>query len=98
MRRSWRKRRVGVGPGRVRRKKWHPSVKAEYVNPRERRNRERLRAAHGYRCDYCRWKPRLRSERRFLDVHELPSGGRRVACKWCHGLLSNGKRPGARRG
>ena len=96
MRRHWRKRRVGMAPGRRVRRKWHPSVKNEYVTPRERRRRNRLKALHHWRCDYCGWKARTRAQRRFLDVHEKP-GGDSVACKWCHGLLSNGKRPGARR-
>lgn len=62
--------------------------------------RQGLKKLRGNRCEYCGWKPKTRADMRFLDVHETRQGPRyrynphyqKVACKWCHGRLSQGKR------
>jgi hypothetical protein len=61
--------------------------------------RQEFKRRRGNRCEYCGWKPKRRADARFLDVHN-PSGGYhgfpkppdKVACKWCHGRRSQGKK------
>jgi DNA-directed RNA polymerase subunit RPC12/RpoP len=61
--------------------------------------RQRLKKRRGNRCEYCGWKPRTKDDMRFLDVHETKRGPafrykpryQHVACKTCHGKLSQGK-------
>lgn len=71
---------------------WHASSKKEIRTARLVTARQRFKARHGRRCDFCRWRVKRRRDLRWLDVHET-AGGSRPACKWCHGMLSNGKRP-----
>ena len=61
--------------------------------------RQEFKRRRGNRCEYCGWRPKTRREMRFLDVHKrsggfhsLPAPGDKVACKWCHGRLSQGKK------
>lgn len=61
--------------------------------------RRAFKRGRGNRCEYCGWRPKSKRQERFLDVHR-PGGGfhgmprktDKVACKWCHGKLSQGKR------
>jgi len=75
------------------------------VPTRERRTyrlitaRQNFKRARGNRCEFCGWKPKRKKDFRFLDVHNpsggyhaLPNSSDKVACKWCHGRLSQGKK------
>ena len=61
--------------------------------------RQEFKRRRGYRCHYCGRRPKSKAARRFWDVHK-PGGGFHampgktcvVACKWCHGLRSQGKK------
>lgn len=61
--------------------------------------RRKFKRQRGNRCQYCRWRAKSRRDLRFLDVHNprggyhtLPDMRCKVACKWCHGRLSQGKK------
>lgn len=71
---------------------WHPSSKTERRTARLIESRQRIKRRLGSRCHYCGWRPKRRKDFRWLDVHERAASNA-LACKWCHGMLSNGKRP-----
>jgi len=61
--------------------------------------RQEFKRRRRYRCAYCKRRPKSKAARRFWDVHNprggyhtLPDRRCKVACKWCHGRLSQGKK------
>jgi len=61
--------------------------------------RQDFKRRRGYRCHYCGRRPKSVRDRRNFDVHKpaggfhtLPDASCKVACKRCHGRLSQGKK------
>ena len=61
--------------------------------------RQEFKARRGYKCHYCGARPKTKAARRFWDVHKrgggfhaMPDAHCVVACKWCHGRRSQGKK------
>ena len=61
--------------------------------------RQEFKRRRRYRCHYCGRRPKSKAQHKFWDVHKpgggfhgLPDNSCKVACKWCHGKLSKGKK------